>query len=140
MSAAVFLSLLHKVKHTGQGRYMACCPAHQDRSASLAVKELDDGRVLLHCFAGCDAAAVLGAVGLTFADLMPESLLGERRPVKHAFSAWDVLKALALECTFIQLCALRMAKPAPLAETDLARLHVAANRIKAAVVAIGGEV
>lgn len=139
MSAAALLSRLNKVKRTGQGRYMACCPAHQDRSASLAVKELDDGRILLHCFAGCPTADVLAAAGMTFADLMPERINGTHRPVKHAFNAWDVLKALALECTFIQLCALRLAKSAPLAQSDLERLHVAANRIKAAMVAIGGE-
>lgn len=139
MSAAALLSRLHKVKRTGQGRHMACCPAHQDRSASLAVKELDDGRILLHCFAGCPTADVLAAVGMTFADLMPESINGVHKPVKHAFSAWDALKALVLECTFIQLCALRLAESVPLAQSDLERLHEAANCIKAAVVAIGGE-
>jgi len=139
MSAAALLSRLHKVKRTGQGRYMACCPAHQDRSASLAVKELDDGRILLHCFAGCPTADVLAAVGMTFADLMPERINGTHKPVKHAFNAWDALKALALECTFIQLCAVRLSKAQPLTPPDLERLHLAARRIHSAVNAIGGE-
>lgn len=140
MSAAALLSKLHKVKRTGQGRWMACCPAHQDRCASLSIKELDDGRVLIHCFAECPTPDVLAAVGMDLSDLMPERLPGEYHRVRHAFSAWDVLKALSFECTFIQLCALRLAKSQPLTSHDLERLHVAAKRIQSAVDTVGGDV
>lgn len=50
-------------------QFCARCPAHQDRNPSLSVKEGDDGRVLLHCHAGCDSAEIVGAVGLRLADL-----------------------------------------------------------------------
>lgn len=50
------------------------CPAHEDRSPSLSVKVLDDGRVLVHCHAGCSASDVLAALGLTLGDLFPEPL------------------------------------------------------------------
>lgn len=140
MSADILLSKLHKVKKTGSSRWMACCPAHQDRSASLSIKEMDDGRVLIHCFAECDAADVLAAVGLEFTDLMPERKQGEFKPVRHPFSAFDALKALAFECTFIQLCALRLSKAQSLAQSDLDRLRISANRIKSAVDAVGGAV
>ncbi len=66
------LSKLKKVTQRGQGQWMACCPAHEDRSPSLAIKENHDGRVLLKCFAGCGAADVVHAVGLTLSDLFPE--------------------------------------------------------------------
>jgi hypothetical protein len=39
-------------KRNGKG-YMAKCPAHADRRASLSISEGRDGRVLLHCHAGC---------------------------------------------------------------------------------------
>lgn len=139
MSADALLSKLHKVRRTGDGRWSACCPAHDDRGPSLSVRVMPDGKILLHCFAGCSAEEVLGAVGMEFSDLMPERLPGEHKPVRHAFSAWDALKALAFECTFIQLCAIRLAKSQPLAVSDLERLHVAARRIKSAVDAIGGQ-
>ena len=48
--------------------YMACCPAHSDRSPSLKVTTTDD-RVLLHCHAGCSAEEVLAALGLKLRDL-----------------------------------------------------------------------
>lgn len=37
-----------------QGRGSAQCPAHDDRDPSLSLKECDDSKVLIHCFAGCD--------------------------------------------------------------------------------------
>jgi hypothetical protein len=45
------------------------CPAHEDRRESLIVSEGQGGRVVLHCFAGCDPEAVLRAWGLTWQDL-----------------------------------------------------------------------
>ena len=64
----LFLSLLSGVKKSGVG-FMACCPAHDDRSPSLSVKEGEDGRVLLHCFAGCTFNEVIGSLGLNPRDL-----------------------------------------------------------------------
>lgn len=37
-----------------RGEYLAFCPAHDDRNTpNLRVREAEDGRVLLRCFAGC---------------------------------------------------------------------------------------
>jgi hypothetical protein len=45
------------------GEYLAFCPAHDDRKTpNLRVREVEDGRVLLRCFAGCDQDRVLGAL------------------------------------------------------------------------------
>src|ERR1019366_8119180 len=41
--------------------YMACCPAHEDSSPSLSIKE-DGGKVLLHCHAGCSQRDVVEAL------------------------------------------------------------------------------
>lgn len=46
--------------------WMAKCPAHDDRNPSLSIRETD-GKVLLHCHAGCaqrDVIAALKSVGL----------------------------------------------------------------------------
>jgi len=45
------LGRLNKVKSTGRNSWLACCPAHDDRSPSLSIKEEADGHILLHCFA-----------------------------------------------------------------------------------------
>ena len=48
----------------GRLRAMMRCPAHDDRRPSLSVEQAGD-KVLLNCFAGCETADVLEAVGLT---------------------------------------------------------------------------
>ena len=55
------------------GQYQALCPAHDDRTPSLSIGTGNDGRVLLHCQAGCCTDAVLDALGLTTRDLYPET-------------------------------------------------------------------
>ena len=39
-------------------RLMGHCPAHNDRTPSFAIDTAEDGRILLHCFAGCSQAAI----------------------------------------------------------------------------------
>ena len=40
----------------------ACCPAHDDREPSLAISAGDEGKVLVHCHAGCNQALVIAAL------------------------------------------------------------------------------
>jgi hypothetical protein len=101
------LSRLSKVKQTGRDSWIACCPAHEDRSPSMTIRIVDDGRVLLHCFAGCPPLAVLEAVGLDFSALFPEPI--ERaKPMRRPFAAADVLQALTHEATMVLLIANEM--------------------------------
>lgn len=72
------LSRLECVRNTGPGKWMAKCPAHPDRRPSLSIRETADGRILLHCFAGCDIRAVLEAIGLDYSALFP----GRYKPTK----------------------------------------------------------
>ena len=65
------LSLLGRVKRSRKG-WVARCPAHEDRHPSLSVGVGEDGRVLLHCYAGCEVEAVVAALGLQMADLYPD--------------------------------------------------------------------
>src|SRR5262249_39347053 len=47
------------------------CPAHEDRTPSLSLCTADNGKLLLHCFAGCDPLII-------FAELRYRGLLPER--------------------------------------------------------------
>lgn len=67
-----------KVKQNGKG-YMCCCPAHSEKTPSLSVKQADNGKVLVHCFAGCSAKDVMAAIGLELRDLFADSLTPEER-------------------------------------------------------------
>lgn len=81
------LSRLQGVRETAPGRWIALCPAHNDRHPSLSVREASDGRVLLWCWAGCPTSQVLAALGLSWRDLFPDapdSRRGRTRPLSRA--------------------------------------------------------
>jgi hypothetical protein len=59
-------------KRGGGAGWSAKCPAHDDRRASLSIGTGDDGRVLLHCHAGCSLDAILAAANLETRDLFPD--------------------------------------------------------------------
>lgn len=131
MSADALLDHLEGVKRTGDGRWLARCPAHEDRRASLAVRELGDGRVLAHCFAGCSIAEVLGAVGLEMSALFPEKQI-DGKPERRPFPAADILRAVSFETMIVSLAAAQLAKGKKLAAEDHERLKLAASRLQAA--------
>lgn len=58
-----------QARPAGSGRWLARCPAHNDHTPSLSIREGDDGRVLLLCRTGCRTEAVLSALGLTWRDV-----------------------------------------------------------------------
>lgn len=72
------LSRLDKVHKSGKG-YSARCPAHEDKKPSLFVMELEDGRILVKCHAGCTGQEILQSVGLSLSDLYPQHGLGHYR-------------------------------------------------------------
>ena len=72
------LRLLKNVKPSNDG-YRALCPAHDDNKLSLSISAGDDGRVLLHCHAGCTVDAVCVAIEVDIKDLFPENLDQDKR-------------------------------------------------------------
>lgn len=92
MSAAPSAATVRK--RLGAKGSNACCPAHEDKQASLSISESQAGKVLLKCHAGCSQHAVIEALqvrgiwpkpeakGLTIEQLaaaksLPEKLLRE---------------------------------------------------------------
>jgi hypothetical protein len=67
------LGRLEAVRRNGDGRWMARCPAHGDRTASLSVRQGDDGRILVHCFGGCEFRDIVATLGLEPQQLFPAS-------------------------------------------------------------------
>jgi hypothetical protein len=145
------LSRLSGTKQTGRGKWLACCPAHDDKHASLSVKECEDGRVLLHCWAGCSTGEILDAMGLSMADLFiarPRELsrFGLRKNKdgsvavayrERAFSAMDVLRALSFEAMVVYVAATRVTGGC-LTEAGRLRLLLATSRLRAGLDFLGG--
>ncbi len=103
------LNQLSKVKKISQDKYIAACPAHDDKSPSLAIRN-DNGKILLHCFAGCSSSEIVSAIGMNLSDLFPPT--DDPKYIKQSrisFSVWQLLHAL---------------------KTDLVRLLIIVNDIK----------
>ena len=135
MTVDTLISRLDKVRRTGRGTWIACCPAHADKSPSLTIRETDDGKVLLHCFTGCSALELIDAVGLEMSDLFPPRQhhgKAERRP----FPAADVLRALAAEALVVASCGVSMLA-GRFTDADRERLILAVQRIQSGITASG---
>lgn len=141
----VVLSRLDRVQRSGRG-YRALCPACGGRSQKLSVTETDDGKVLMHCFAGCASADVLNAAGLQLADLFPERLAPDtpegRRAARRALreASWGAaVVTLDVEATLVLLAAEMLAVGMPLPPEDLTHLRTAVARIEDARTVLRGR-
>jgi hypothetical protein len=132
------ISRLDKVKGRN-GSWTARCPAHADKGPSLALRENEDGRILLHCFAGCETANVLAAIGMDMTDLFPPDSKRRDYPVegkpsmKPAFFASDLMRIISFEALVVAICAYDMSQGKKLSETDRERMKLSQQRIEEAV-------
>lgn len=136
-SAEPLLQRLEGIQKQGNG-WRARCPACGGMSRKLSVAEAGD-RVLVHCFAGCAAADVLAAIGMTWADVMPPrhwpQSPDEQRRARRALreAGWTAaLSVLAVEATVVRIAAAQVARWEPLSDEDDARLAQALARIDGA--------
>lgn len=137
MTANSLISLLDKVKPTGKSRWQARCPAHTDKGPSLSIRELDDGRVLVHCFAGCSVHEIVQAVGLELSDLFPPRESGNAKGERRPFAAADALRAVGFEALVVCAASAALATGEPLSSVDHERLLQAGERIQSALSGAG---
>jgi hypothetical protein len=131
MTVENLLSRLSKVRGRN-GSWTACCPSHEDKSPSLAIKEVD-GKVLVHCFGGCTVDRIVGAVGMELSELFPPKTPEYRPQPKAKFYASDLMRVIAMEARIVAIGAYDMGKGKTLPEADLARLQLACQRINSAL-------
>src|SRR5215203_6996983 len=65
------LDKLSVVSRNGE-KAMSFCPAHDDRSNPSLSLRTENGRLLLHCFAGCHPEDIVSEIGLQMKDLFVE--------------------------------------------------------------------
>lgn len=90
------LNRLDRVKSTGPGRWLACCPAHNDRHPSFTVRETEDNTILMKCWVGCSIDQILSALELEKKDLFPHrtEYLAQLKPHERWIPR-DILACLA---------------------------------------------
>ncbi len=86
-----------KPKKSGDGKWQAKCPAHDDKHPSLSVAEGKDGRALLKCQAGCELEEVVSALNLEKRDLFPAEDASSSRHIVKVYPYTDKTGALLYE-------------------------------------------
>ena len=79
MKVDAILGRLKGVRRSGAG-WIGRCPAHEDRSPSLSIREGKGGRILIHCFSGCTVTAVCDALNLKVCELFSEPGAAQLKP------------------------------------------------------------
>lgn len=114
------LDRLDKVRKSGKG-WIACCPAHDDRSASLAVSEAD-GKILLNCFAGCTFSEICGAMGMEEKEMFAEEYKPLPGGKKQIYFTKKQLDEIDLQCWFCAVVKSHLDKQLPVGEGDINKL------------------
>jgi len=135
---ALLLNRLQNVKRTGDQQWRTCCPVHESKSrSSLAIRQVEDGRILIHCHGGCEPLEILKVCGLEMVDLMPERLTHnatpqEKRKWREASTMRDWEKARATiqhEARVIWVAGKQIKDGKPLNDVDDKRLDQALEQI-----------
>ncbi|RJR08449.1 hypothetical protein C4588_05525, partial [Candidatus Parcubacteria bacterium] len=69
----LLLSRLDGVVECPNGSYQALCPGHDDTDPSLSITLSEDGKILMHCHAGCKTEDILVKVGLSWKYLFSDN-------------------------------------------------------------------
>ncbi|MFC5577524.1 hypothetical protein ACFPOA_05765 [Lysobacter niabensis] len=133
-NAEALLQRLDGAQKSGNG-WRARCPVCSGTSRKLSIAE-SHGRILVHCFAGCQGDEVLAAVGLRWADLHPPrqwpQSRDERDNARRAIRETGITSAvevLALEAAIVEAAACQVQIWECLSAEDAARLNVAVERL-----------
>lgn len=130
-SIEVLLHRLDKVREMGTpGKWMARCPAHDDKTPSLSIS-LRCESIALYCHAGCSTEDVLDSIGLTFSDLYRK----EKANYQAAIANRGKKSHRHLNPYDVDVMVLRLAKEdleagRALSVEDMARVALAAERVR----------
>lgn len=130
---SALVAKLEGVIDRGSGRYYALCPVHVDRSPSLAIRTTDDGRILVHCFAGCSVESILRVLGLGWEALFPDARTRDYRiAIARRLGKLAEPDGLEVERWVLRIAAAELRAGKSLSAEDRARVQVARLRLAAA--------
>jgi hypothetical protein len=116
------LTRLDKVRQVKPSQWVALCPAHADKTPSLRITEVEDGKLLLKCWAGCTTKEVVTAIGLEQRDLF-QSCGSKANRTAPSRAAVD------LERMVYRIGQSQIASGKELSATDRQRLALARDRL-----------
>ena len=127
--AARLTARLEKVHWKHNQRATARCPAHEDHNPSLVIDVAED-RLLLYCPAGCSTQDIVGAVGLTLADLFVDWPVAEWQRKRGMHADKQSLTHVRHELWILAQCLNTRLDDGTLPDADREREKLAARRLK----------
>lgn len=122
------LQRLDKVKKTGSDKWLACCPSHDDRSPSLAIKYTDE-KILLHCFAGCSVDEIVASLGHELSDLMPDRPQYQKGTRPPKFNKYELFDRLSYEAGILVIACKQLRNGISVSQDDDRRITQAESTI-----------
>lgn len=114
----------------GLNQWQALCPAHGDKTPSLAITECHDGTVLVKCWAGCQANEIVKALGLTLKDLFNHSTNSNHSHRTSGYKKQPHQKAIQHEQWIAEIAYSQLVSQGQLSAEDLARYRLALKRLR----------
>lgn len=124
-----FLSHLEGVKSKGNGKWIAKCPAHADKSPSFSICQGRDGKILIKCWSGCSSDEVLAAMNLKWSDLSP-TRYDPKNSDFPKFNTYEMFPLLIQEALILFLANKELNSGHSLNLVDLKRVEQAAETIQ----------
>jgi hypothetical protein len=135
VTADLLLAKLDGVRQVAPGRWRAKCPAHNGENPSvLSVGETSDGTTLIKCFAGCNVAEVVSAVGLELHDLFPRvewKATGKHgsRPRRPRVDWPAAIEACERDLILVKIVLTQLSRREPINDEDASACQRAATRV-----------
>lgn len=134
VSIDLILPSLGKARSLGRNKWVACCPAHDDKSPSLSI-QITDNRILMHCFAGCHIEDITAAMGLRISDLFSGSLSREQR---REYKRQQYRTVIKHESLFLHMAKNDLQNGLEISAIDKERIDKAAARVRKAKEVLNG--
>ncbi len=129
MNIEQLLARLEKIRRIGDGKWLACCPAHNDKNPSLAIKQTEDGKILIHCFAGCDVESIVSSIDLSIADLMPDNPTYKKGSKPPKFNKYELFDRMVYESIILCIAIRQLINKEALTTEDQKRVLKAEQTI-----------
>lgn len=140
MSADSLLTKLDGVRRAGPDRWIARCPGHDDRSPSMSIREMSDGRVLVKCFAGCSFGEIVAAAGVEISELFPPRPIEHAKTERRPFFPSDVFEIARREIGVAAIIAADMHEQREISKSDYKRLFQVVDRLNGIAGAAYGRI
>jgi hypothetical protein len=130
MNVDHILDKLERVRRIKPDQWVACCPAHEDSTPSLAIRDTGD-KLLMRCYAGCTFQEIAESLGMRQHEFFRDGK--EPKSGIPGVSRRDIYRDLTVELMTAYVVTRDRAEGKQIAPHDVEREKLAWQRISKAM-------